>query len=155
MKRVKIESKFQDSSLWKRFFAYFLDILLINIVVSIPLASYFESKLGSARDIFFGSRADSGFFLASFLIVILVLFYFTLMDYKTGQTIGGMIFGIYAVSLLGKKMTFGQALIRNLLTPFPIVLLVDSLYMFFKGGRRRLFETFSMTASAERGVAAR
>lgn len=154
MKSVKIENKFQDASLWKRFSAYVLDLLLINFIVSIPFANYFGSKVGSVSDLLFGSRTDSGFFLVSFLIIVLVLFYFVIMDYKIGQTIGMMIFGIYSISLVGKRIGFGQAFTRNLLTPFPIVLLVDSFYMFFKGGRRRLFETFSITASVERRIAA-
>ncbi len=152
MKRVKIEAKFQPASLLKRFFAYIIDIFLINFIVSIPFASYFENKFSSPKDILLGSKTDGSLFFISFLILVLVLFYFVIMEYKTGQTIGSMVFGIYAVSITGKKLAFGQSIIRNILKPFPIVLLVDSFYIFFKGEGRRLFEVFSATATVERGV---
>ena len=152
MKRVKIESKFQATPLWKRFFSYVVDIFLINLILSIPFAGYFESRFGGVRDVFFGGKSNGGLLIVSFLILFLILFYFVIMEYKTGQTIGSMIFGIYAISLIGKNMAFGQAFIRNILMPFPIVLLIDSLYMIFKGGNRRLFEVFSATAVVEKGV---
>jgi len=152
MKRVKIESKFQATPLWKRFFSYVVDIFLINLIVSIPFAGYCESRFGGVRDVFFGGKSNGGLLIVSFLILFLILFYFVIMEYKTGQTIGSMIFGIYAISLIGKNMAFGQAFIRNILMPFPIVLLIDSLYMIFKGGNRRLFEVFSATAVVEKGV---
>lgn len=149
-KTVGVFSRPVPASYWKRFLAYVIDMLLVNLAVSIPFSKYF-TKFEDNLDLILGSSNPSLFWL-SVLAVLLIMFYFILLEYKTGQTLGKMLLNIYSVSLMGKKMGFNQAVIRNLTKPFPIVLLVDVAYMFFKGERRRLFEVFSGTAVVERGI---
>ncbi len=81
------------------------------------------------------------------IIVALSLFYFTALEYKIGQTFGKMLLNLYIGNLKDKKKraSLGQIFVRNLTKPFPVVLAIDTAYMFFVRGRQRLFEKFSGT----------
>ena len=150
VKSARLINKLQPASLWQRGFAYIIDMIIINLVVSLPFINYFN-KFDDNLSILFGSN-DPDLFWISLLIVLLVLVYFVILEFKTNQTIGKMIFNIYSVSIVSKKMIFNQSLIRNLIKPFPIVLLVDVAYMLFKGDKRRLFEVFSGTMVVKKEV---
>ncbi len=61
--------------------------------------------------------------LRHYLIAALITFgYFTLMEWLFGSTIGKWVFGIRVVDFSGRRISFGQALFRNLLR------LIDGLF---------------------------
>lgn len=149
VKSAKIVDKSIPASLWKRAFAYFIDIIAVNFVLSLPFRNYF-GKFQNLNFVF--GSVDPALFWLGIFFVIMIIFYFTILEYKLGQTLGKMVVNIYVVSSVGKELKLSQILIRNLLKPFPIVLLVDVLYMVFKGGNQRLFDLFSGTIVVEKEV---
>src|SRR3989344_2857548 len=101
------------------------------------------------------TSTDSRLTFLTFVVVISILVYFSVLEYKIRQTLGKIIMGIYVISLSDKELRFSQALLRNITKPFSIVLLVDVIYMFFKGGNQRLFDVFSRTAVVEKEMIVR
>lgn len=97
--------QFVYGSFSQRFFAYVIDILLINAVSSL----FFTI----ARS--FGLYDRSGSFSLYKIIGLLIyLAYFTLMTKWTeGQTIGKMIFGLRVLSLHNEELTWGDVFTRE------------------------------------------
>jgi len=147
-KSAKVTNRYNSAPIWKRFLAYLIDLIIVDLVVTLPFRSYLD-KFSSNFDFLFMPMENKLYFISLFVVFALVL-YFSILEFKTGQTLGKMIFNIYTVSLLKKPMTFSQALLRNITKSFPIVLLVDVAYMFFKRGNQRLFEVFSGTMVVEK-----
>lgn len=145
MKGVKQFSR-TPAPCWKRFFAYLLDMILINLITVVPFKSSLEQY--SQYSISFGTTGDSKVIAISVLIVLLTLFYYVILEYRLRQTFGKMLFKIQVASK-EKGLTLQQVFIRNVTKPFPILLFVDTLYMFFKKTNQRLFEKFSNTEVVE------
>ena len=102
--------------IWRRIFAYIVDVLIIQIIVELifynKLKNYLPSKLSFTE---YYTNISSNPKLASFFVVIgitaslLAIIYFTLLELKYGQTIGKMLFKIKTFSSIDKKMTLKQA----------------------------------------------
>ena len=90
--------------------------------------------------------------MASLIIIVLQLFYFTILEYKLQQTIGKTLLNLYVKSTINNELTFIQVLLRNITKPFGIILLIDVIYMIYKKGNQRLFEVLSNTQVVEKGV---
>ncbi len=152
VKFAKISNNYIQVQIWKRFLAYLIDFILVNLIVSLP----FKNQLGRLNNFnFLLSGTDKNLMLVSIFIIFSLIFYFTILEFKLGQTLGKMIFGIYVISIDRKNLTLSQAFVRNITKPFPIVLLVDVIYMFFKQGNQRLFEVFSGTTVIEKELSVR
>lgn len=139
-------NKFNSASIWKRLIAYIVDFIIVNLIVTLPLRGYLNN-FNSFNLLL--SNTDKNLMAFSFFIIIVLIFYFAILEYKLGQTLGKMIVGIYVTSTHG-KLRFTQCILRNITKPFPIVLLVDVAYMFFKQSNQRLFEVFSSTTVIEK-----
>lgn len=150
IKSVRFVNKDKPASLWKRVFAYIIDILMINLVVGFPFRNYLY-KFNHNLSFLFG-KVDTGLFFVGIFFVVMMLAYFVAFEYLLHQTFGKMVMRIYVVSSTGKELRFSQIFVRNFLKPFQIVLLVDVLYMIFKGGHQRLFELFSRTIVVEKEI---
>ncbi len=148
VKSAKVINNYIPAPLWKRFLAYVMDLFIVNLIVTLPFQGYL-SKFSTNPYLLFTSN-DKGLTYITFFIAIALIVYFSVLEYKIRQSLGKIIMNIYVVSLDSKQLTFGQAVMRNLTKPFPIVLLVDVVYMFFKRGHQRLFEVFSRTAVVEK-----
>ncbi len=146
-KSAKASSQYNAASLWKRGLSYLIDLLIINLIVTLTFGDNIKN-LDSSFNLLL--NPGNNLFLVSIFIILASLFYFAILEYKLGQTLGEMLMRINVVSLIGKELKFSQALLRNITVPFPIVLLVDTAYMLFKGGNQRLFEVFSATAVVQK-----
>ena len=146
MKEAKFFTKKTPAKFWKRVVAYVLDLSLINLVAIYPFRDSLEQY--SNYSLLLSSTADGTVATITFIVILLSLFYFIFMEYKTGQTFGKMLMKITTLSVKG-DLTLRQAVIRNLTKPFPIVLSIDTLYMFFKRTHQRLLERFSQTEVVE------
>lgn len=147
-KSARLVNKYVPAALWKRFVAYLIDVIIVNLVVTLPFYGYLRKF--SSNPILLITSNDPKLTLITFFVVIALIFYFSILEYKIRQTLGKVIMNIYIISTANKELKFTQALLRNVTKPFSIVLLVDIIYMFFKGGRQRLFEVFSKTAVVEK-----
>lgn len=129
------------ASVWRRGFAYLIDIFLLNFILIMPFAPILKplknEKLLLIKDF------NLNIFLAVISIAVLSYIYFVYLDYKLQRTIGRMVFRIKLKSK--GKLTLYKVLIRNITKPFLIIFALDALYMFYKGGHQRYTELKSNT----------
>ena len=145
-KSVKMTNQYFQASYWKRFLAFLIDILIVNVVVSLPFYSYLIA-FKDYKAILYSN--DPLLNILLFFVSLSLILYFSILEYSTSQTIGKMLFRINVVSL-DKKLTFKQTLLSNITIPFTIILLLDVLYLFFKNGNQRLFELFARVMVVEK-----
>ena len=133
------------SLLIKRIIAYLLDLLIINVVIVLQFDKILEPYINIKGE-FFSVKQDFTLTIAIFIIMLLTLLYFTILEYKVRQTIGKMIIGLYVYS---NKPTFNKILIRNITKPFFILLIVDTIYLLIKRTNKRYTEVLSQTEVKE------
>jgi uncharacterized RDD family membrane protein YckC len=99
--------------LQKRIGAAFLDTLIM-VVLFFVMVTFFGTKTGSATNHTNTYQvALVGFpFL---LYLMLILAYFTVLEWRFGMTVGKRLLGIRVVDYSGKKISFRQAFTRNIL----------------------------------------
>jgi uncharacterized RDD family membrane protein YckC len=110
----------------RRFVALLLDAVIVFFPAAILVGllsggGYTETGEGYANA---GIRVSGG---ASMLLLVLMLGYYVLCEAATGATLGKRMVGIRVVGEDGKDLTFGAAVVRNLLR------LVDSLFLYLVG----------------------
>ena len=145
--------------IWKRIAAFFIDIVIINLVVLIPFRSLFKNIMPknysfSEAYAILSSASYSGYITAiSIIVSIFIILYFFILERKMAQTIGKKLMNLYVVSDTGHMKTW-QVLVRNLafLPIFPLILLwlLDPLFMFFSKSNQRLTEVLSRTRVVEK-----
>lgn len=156
MKKRGLNNISLTAPLWKRTFAYLVDLFVINLIVVLPFKSFLDRQIPLEKipfdelaTFFYNSPAIFyNIFLTGLAIMILSILYWFLLEYFLGQSIGKMLFGINVISLEG-TLRFSQALLRNLTKFSTPILLIDSLYM-LKGRGMRFFEKLSRTKVVER-----
>lgn len=145
---------------WKRVIAFAIDMLIINLVVFFPFKGLFEEILPKnysfpeAYRLLSGSTDYADFLTSvSFIMSILVIMYFYMMERKMSQTIGKMLMKIYVASD-NKELKAWQLLARNIvfipLFPFVLLWVLDPLFMFFTKTNQRLSEILSKTKVVEK-----
>jgi len=141
--------------IWKRIAAFFIDIIIINLIVLFPFRSLFQNivpkdySFSEAYRLLSTSTNYTGFITSvSFVMSVLIILYFVLMEKKMSQTIGKMLMKIYIVSDNDSMKTW-QLLVRNLvfvpIFPFVLLWVLDPLFMFFAKTNQRLSEILSKT----------
>lgn len=145
--------------LWKRVVAFFIDLLILNLVVLFPFRSLFQGiipkdySFSEAYKFLSTSTNFTGFITSvSFVMAILITLYFYKLEKKMGQTIGKMLMRIYVVSE-NNDLKSWQLLVRNLvfipIFPFILLWIIDPLFMFFTKSGQRLTEILSRTKVIE------
>jgi uncharacterized RDD family membrane protein YckC len=142
---------------WKRFFAFMIDLLIIDFVIGFPfrklLLRMVPAEEFSASYAYLVSNPSVVSLLTSVMILfgLLALLYFAVLEYRLGQTIGKMFVNIKVES--GKGLTFLACLIRSmqfvLIFPFILLWIIDPLFMLFNKDGRRLSEILSGTRTVE------
>lgn len=146
--------------LWKRVAAFLIDIAVLNLLVLFPFRKLFEDILPKNYSfteayMFLATSADYEGFIksVSFVMSLLAIFYFFLMESRMKQTIGKMLMKIYVVSD-NKEPKAWQMIVRNLvfipIFPFIILWILDPLFMFFTKTNQRLSEILSRTRVVEK-----
>ena len=163
MKRLNLpkERTFIGPALiWKRIAAFFIDLMIINLVVLLPFRALFRSII--PKDYSFseayrllGSSTDYTSFISSVSVVvsILVMLYFLMLEKKMSQSIGKMLMKIYVISD-NKVLKTWQLLVRNIvfipIFPFVLLWILDPLFMFFTKTNQRLTEILGKTRVVEK-----
>jgi uncharacterized RDD family membrane protein YckC len=148
-----------NAPLWKRTAAFFLDILLIQIIIVGPFTGIIESKIPLSDDF----MANYNYFQAhpelvgELSIILGIIFFlafafFIIFEYRMRQTPGKMLLNIHvAPENRNEDITFFKIVIRNLvfipIIPFTLLWIVDPLYLLFTG--RRLSDVISKTMVVE------
>ena len=146
--------------IWKRIAAFIIDIVILNLIVLFPFRSLFQNiipkdySFSEAYKLLSSSTNYAGFISSvSFVISILVILYFLMLERKMGQTIGKMLMKIYVVSDTNNLKAW-QLLTRNLvfipIFPFVLLWVVDPVFMFFTKTSQRLTEILSRTRVVEK-----
>lgn len=162
MKRLNLpkERTFIGPALiWKRIAAFFIDIAILNLIVLFPFRALFQKIV--PKDYSFseayrllGSSTDFTGFLSSisFIMSILMIMYFFMLERKMSRTIGKSIMKIYVVSdteVLKSWQVFVRSLVFIPIFPFVLLWLLDPLFMFFTKTNQRLTEILSKTRVVE------
>ena len=91
--------------LWKRIAALITDLLIINLVIAFPFQGILEKIIPTGLSMsdlsdYLSSNPKVASLASSIIIIIgiLAMIYFSIMEYKTKQTIGKKLFGIFVVS---------------------------------------------------------
>ncbi len=133
------------AALWRRVVAYIIDVFVVSFIVIAP----FSAKMGESIEI----ESFAGFFdaleasfttemiLAGVIMALLTLLYWTFLEWKFQQTVGKILLRIK----VAKKITFAQAVVRNVTKLSTVILVLDVLYMLFTRGHQRYFEKLSKT----------
>jgi uncharacterized RDD family membrane protein YckC len=143
-----------EVSIWKRGFAFLIDLIIIELIVNLAFNNYIQKIIGDDKGIiemyqYINANYElfSGFLLTiSIISAVIALIYFTLFEWKLQQTIGKMIFKI---KVYPSKLKFWQALVRNiskvlfLIDYFSWVFLFDLIYLTFT--RQRFFDKLAKT----------
>ncbi|MCK5283879.1 MAG: RDD family protein [Nanoarchaeota archaeon] len=143
---------------WKRLLAFLIDILIVDFVIGypfrrliirlIPMTDFSKSYSYLVSN----PKAAATVSLITFVMGLLALLYFALLEYKTGQTLGKMLVNI-RIESVAKELTFFACVMRSifLIFIFPLVLLwiIDPLFLIFTRDKRRLSEVLSRTRTIE------
>lgn len=142
-----------EISIWKRGFAFLIDILILELIINFAFSSYIEKNIGDLGNIIemYKYLSENYASLQPFLLImsiasaLIALIYFTLLEWRLQQTIGKMIFKIK----VNPKMELWQALVRNLpkslffISYTYWVFLFDIFYLAFT--RQRFFDKIART----------
>ncbi len=131
-----------EASFFRRGIAYIVDMVILYFVVVFPLKSKFEG-LDFEFTEFTGEITTKILFVA-FEIAVLVVVYFSLLEWKLGQTIGKIIFNIRVKSEEG-ELTFLNSFLRNLSKFSTLLVLIDSIPLIFKKGNKRFLDKIAKT----------
>ncbi|MFH2019999.1 MAG: RDD family protein [archaeon] len=134
------------ATVWKRFAAFFIDIMIVQMIVISPLSGIIEDrfKISSDWQETYKMLSSSPELLNSMVPIVaaaffLIFAYFVAFEFKLSQTIGKMIFGIFVVPRDREKLSLVKAAIRNVAIipffPFTLLWIIDPLYLIFTGDR--------------------
>jgi len=147
--------KFKEvpAPIFKRLFAFVIDILIIDLVLLWPmnnvLSKIFSGKISSNS---IAEIISSQFYLI-FCVTVIFILYFTLFEYKLGQTVGKMLVNLYSVSMEG-NMNSWQAIGRNLflipMVPFVFLWVADPLFIIWRN--QSLSEFLTKTKTIEQRI---
>ncbi|HLD15862.1 MAG TPA: RDD family protein [Candidatus Nanoarchaeia archaeon] len=140
----------RKAPLWRRAFAYVIDLVAISIILS-PLRSFEfkEENITSLYQFLVNNPGiASNFIITTFLAIIITLFYFAILEFKLKQTLGKLIMQI-EVKPLTRELSFSQAIVRNITKISTLVLLIDYMYAVINHTNQRFFEKISNTEVVE------
>ena len=154
---IKMKKIIMTAPTWKRLIAFFIDYIILDAFVLFPFNKLMNQFFGTAnfRDImnFVSSNSNAGMILwTSFIMSIIAMAYFVILEMKFGQTIGKMIMKIFVIDVDKKKvdeLPFPKAFMRCLgvvfMLIFPVVPIVDFGSVYFNQEGQRFLEKWSRT----------
>jgi len=147
---------FYTAPLWKRVFAYIVDLFIVNLVIVLPFRSYLGRQLISDNNISISDLTillfnnQNAFYSVLFVLIVIsipTILYWTLLEYFVNQSVGKILFKIKVISSDG-DLKFSQALLRNITKVSILTIALDTLYLLKSGGIRYL-EKHSKTRVVE------
>ena len=130
---------------WKRVFALLVDLAVVDLIITRPLSRLISGRIDEFSDLL---NFSFELVLISLVIGLFAVFYWAILEYKIGQTLGALIFKLRARSL-NKSMSFSQAFLRNATKMSVVLLLIDSVNILFSEKKQRYFEVLSKTVTVE------
>jgi uncharacterized RDD family membrane protein YckC len=135
----------------KRFLAFLLDLAVVEFIITRPLSKLVNESF--SRELSFASLSDlvgssSKLLFVALIMGLLGVMYWAVLEYKIGQTLGGLLFKIRARGESG-KLSFSKAVLRNLSKLSVMLLIIDSLNIFFNDKKQRFLEVWSKSVTVE------
>src|SRR3989344_3482569 len=131
---------------WRRVGAYILDCFIISFLVITPFDSEFhiDAQAGNLSELLsiVSQLWSLDFIFLSFVISLLILFYWSFLEWKFGQSVGKLFFRLRVKSTRKGPIRLRQAVVRNVTQLSTILLALDVLYMLVKRGSQRYTEVF-------------
>jgi len=133
---------------WKRFASFLIDSILLNAIITKPLSSLLENNVPQKlTDLL--SFNFKNLFVITFVISLINLAYWVILEYKIQQTLGGLIFNISVRS--ETKLSWHQVFTRNLTKISLLLLIIDSIGIITSKKRQRFTERLTKTLTVENG----
>lgn len=157
MKRGKFV---MPATLWKRVFAYIIDVFIITLLIEAPFNTLLKKVIGDSSKKSFSELysylllnplSSNILLLTTLFIAVLSLLYWSVLEYKFGQTIGKMLLKICVVSEKG-KLTFRQCIIRNIAKLSSILIIIDSIPLLKPINTQRYSERYIKTKVIDKMV---
>jgi uncharacterized RDD family membrane protein YckC len=122
-------SEFDFNHWLYRFLALVIDSIIIGIPAYIIYAFAIEPLLWTPVSIGFGMTINTAPWWSSlllpFILGIIELFYFAVLDMSWGATVGKRLLGLQVQMVNGSKIDFGKAFIRNISKIYGLFLFLD------------------------------
>ena len=136
--------------LWKRVFAYVIDLFILSLILYFPMRNLYKDMPDGDIEAAFAYIQSSqelslSFFIANMMIALITILYWALLEFKLGQSVGKMAMKIKVVDFYGKNLGFVQCFLRNLTKASTFILFLDFIYGVIKKDYRRYFEVLSKT----------
>jgi hypothetical protein len=143
---------------WKRMLAFIVDLLIINTVILYPFKKYFKNIVPITRYqeaveyVLTNPSVTNTLTTIAVMVSVIIVLYFSLSGFKTGTTIGKLLFRIRTKSLL-KETKYWQYLVASLtfipFMPFVILWVVDPLHMMLTEKKQRFMERLARLETIE------
>jgi uncharacterized RDD family membrane protein YckC len=122
-----------------RLIAYVIDCIIVGIPAAILYYLVILSLITPRYTSYFGETVSGvapwwGFLILPFLLGILQLFYFMILDSAWGGTIGKRIMGLQVQAVNGSKIPFDKSFIRNISKIYGLFLVLDWLIAVITSG---------------------
>lgn len=144
------------ASFWKRILAFIIDLAAINLIIITPFENSLKGlpameSFGDSYNYLMNNPSIVSHYTSIFFAIsLLSLLYFTLLEWKFGQTIGKMFMKIYVQP---NGITFFKALVRNLFIipffPFILLWVIDPILIITSKDGQRLEEKLTSTMVVE------
>lgn len=139
--------------LWKRVCAYIIDVFIIAILIEAPFGGLIKKVAGDSSNktiselysyLTLNPLSSNILIFITLLMTALALLYWSVLEYKFGQTIGKMFLKLYVVSEKG-NLTFKQCLMRNISKLSSILIIIDSIPLLKPINTQRFSERYAKT----------
>ena len=146
-----------NAPILKRFFAFVIDLLMLNFFILFPFQGVLLQGLSGAESFealltAFDHYSTTNLVIMALFISFVSILYFVIFERKLGQTPGKMILKIFVISE-EKEFRLWQAWVRSLFVVlvFPFILLwfIEPFVVFFNHENKRLLEMLSKTKTVE------
>lgn len=149
---------------WKRVLAFCIDLIVLDLVAVEPFRELLlkiipkgAGFMDSYNYLMNNGSASALALSVTVAVAIIAMLYFILLEYKLGQTLGKMMMNIKVESVgadAKEGIRFWQAALRSVwLVPvfpfFPLLWIIDPLYILFTKERRRFSEVISRTQTID------
>lgn len=147
------------ASVLKRASAFVIDLLIIDFVIGFPFTGLVERLSPKNPFDLFTTGANPGLTEIGIIISLISVLYFSILEYKIGQTAGKILMNIYVVDDYpnhqnnkndnDKGKLFFNYIIRSLflipIIPFVFFWIIDPIYLAFNKDQKRFLEVLSHT----------
>ncbi|MBI2671186.1 RDD family protein [Candidatus Woesearchaeota archaeon] len=155
VKNAVIEKK--PASIFKRGFAYIIDVLIIDLIIVLPFNKTIKNLQGTDTFNFYynfqylldNPEKTAQLAFIGIIVAVLSIAYWTILEFRLRQSIGKILMNIKVMS---KKKGFSitQCLVRNISKAITLLFLFDVIYLLInKDKNQRYFEKISDTIVIE------